>query len=96
MGELEALMESHWEKELSCASECGQCGKSLGRKDRRILSVYDHHPICMACKQVEETRADYPDQSKQTVAECIATTGKPYGDTASYCFHHFLPFSCKE
>jgi len=88
-------MESHWEKQLSCASHCRRCGNSLGRKDRRILSVYDHHPICLACKQAEEARPDYPDQSKQMVADCIATTGKPYGDTASYCFHHFLPFTCK-
>jgi hypothetical protein len=30
------------------------------------------------------------------IAECIAATGKPYGDTAGFCFHHFLPFTCKE
>jgi hypothetical protein len=68
----------------------------MGQRDKRILSVFDHHPICLACKQAEETRPDYPDQSKQMVADCIDATGKPYGDTASYCFHHFLPFTCKE
>jgi len=30
------------------------------------------------------------------IADCIAETGKPYGDTAGYCFHHFLPFRCKD
>jgi hypothetical protein len=28
------------------------------------------------------------------MAECITETGKPYGDPASYCFHHFCPFKC--
>ena len=89
-------MEEHWEKKLSCASNCRRCGEPLGKKDVRILSVLDHQPICTACKKAEETRPDYPDQSKQMIAECIAATGKPYGDTASYCFHHFLPFKCKD
>jgi hypothetical protein len=89
-------MEKHWEKELSCASRCQRCGGPLGKRDERILSVIDHQPICLACKQAEETRPDYPDQSKQMIAGCIATTGKPFGDTASYCFHHFLPFKCKD
>jgi hypothetical protein len=89
-------METQWERQLSCASRCGRCGKSLERKDQRVLSVFDHQPICAACKQAEETRADYPDQSKQMIAECIGATGKPYGHTASYCFHHFVPFRCKD
>jgi len=89
-------MEMNWEKQLSCASHCQRCRKPLGRKEPRVLSVFDHQPICSACKQAEETRADYPDQSKQMIAECIAATGKPYGDTAGFCFHHFLPFNCKE
>jgi hypothetical protein len=28
------------------------------------------------------------------MAECISETGKPYGDPASYCFHHFCPYKC--
>lgn len=89
-------MDTHWEKQLSCASRCQRCGNPLGRTEQRILSVFDHRPVCMACKQAEEVRADYPDQSKQMIADCIGTTGRPYGETASYCFHHFLPFTCKE
>jgi hypothetical protein len=89
-------MEEQWEKKLSCASRCQRCGEPLGKADGRILSVIDHQPICLACKQAEESRPDYPDQSKQMIAGCIAATGKPYGDTASYCFHHFLPFKCKD
>jgi hypothetical protein len=88
-------MEAQWEKTLSCARQCRRCGKSLEPKDGRVLSVFDHHPICGSCKQAEESRPDYPDRSKQMIGECIAATGKPYGDTASYCFHHFLPFTCK-
>lgn len=89
-------MEENWEKQIACASQCDRCGKSLGEKDRRILSVFDHQPICLDCKRDEEMRPEYADQSKLMIAECIQRTGKPYGDTASYCFHHFCPFSCKQ
>ena len=89
-------MSDQWEKELACASLCRRCNQPFGKKDRRILSVFDHQPICLACKQLEEKRPDYEDQSKQMVADCIARTGKPYGDAAGYCFHHFCPFTCKD
>ena len=49
----------------------------------------------MDCKRAEEKRPDYPDQSRQMIADCLSTTGKPYGDPAGYCFHHFCPFKCK-
>jgi hypothetical protein len=88
-------MEAQWQKQLSCASRCQRCAKPLEPKDRRVLSVFDHQPVCLSCKLAEETRADYPDRSKQMIADCIGATGKPYGDPAGYCFHHFLPFRCK-
>ena len=88
-------MEQNWEKELSCASECKRCGGPIEDKAQRILSVYDHQPICMACKSEEEKRPDYDDTSKQMIAQCMEETNKPYGDPASYCFHHFCPFKCK-
>ena len=88
-------MEENWEKQLACAKSCQQCGKSLQNKDRRLLSVYDHEPICMDCKNEEEKRPDFEDMSRQMIAACMETTNKPYGDPASYCFHHFCPFKCK-
>lgn len=88
-------MQDYWEKELACAGICTRCAQPLVSKDRRILSVMDHQPICLACKQAEEKRPDYADLSKQMLAECIGRTGKPYGDAAGYCFHHFCPFTCK-
>jgi len=87
------IMEN-WEKQLSCAEECSRCNKSLETKDRRILSVFDHQPICSDCKKEEEKRPNYEDATRQMMAECIAETSKPYGDPASYCFHHFCPFKC--
>ena len=87
-------MEENWEKELSCASQCKRCNTPLEEKERRILSVYDHQPICMECKREEEKRPDYDDASKQMIAGCMEQTNKPYGDPASYCFHHFCPFKC--
>ncbi len=88
-------MEKDWEKQLACVESCPRCGKTLQNKDRRLLSVYDHEPICMDCKKDEEKRPDYEDMSKQMIAVCMETTNKPYGDPASYCFHHFCPFKCK-
>jgi hypothetical protein len=88
-------MNNDWEKELSCASLCPRCQNSIGDKEPRILSVFDHQPICVSCRRQEEKRPDFADQSKQMIAECIAQTGKPYGDTASYCFHHFCPYTCR-
>jgi hypothetical protein len=89
-------MESAWEKKLACARQCHHCRTVLGPKDPRILSVFDHEPICASCKRVEEKRPDYADRSKQMIAGCIAETGRPYGEPAGYCFHHFCPFTCKE
>ena len=88
-------MKENWEQELSCANICLHCNRTLEDKDQRIMSVYDHVPICLDCKKVEEQRPDYSDVSKEMIAACIVDTGKPYGDPASYCFHHFCPFKCK-
>lgn len=83
-----------WKKTLSCAERCASCQQKLAPKDRRILSVYSHQPICMTCKQAEEKQADYADVSKQMIAQCIEDTGRPYGEPEGYCFHHFCPFKC--
>jgi len=29
------------------------------------------------------------------IAGCIGESGKPYGDPAGFCFHHFCPFRCR-
>ena len=84
----------NWEKHLACAKECSRCNRSLTDKERRILSVIDHQPICLDCKNEEEKKPDYKDASRLMMAECMEQTGRPYGDTASYCFHHFVPFKC--
>jgi len=88
-------MKEQWEKKLSCASTCQRCSGPFGKKDERFLSVFDHQPMCLKCKQAEEKQPGYENQSKQMIADCISTTGKPYGDPAGYCFHHFCPFKCK-
>jgi hypothetical protein len=93
--DVESAMEENWEKQLTCALDCHRCGKSFRNSDQRLLSVYDHQPICMSCKAEEEKRPDYEDMSRQMIAACMAKTNKPYGDPASYCFHHFCPFKCK-
>jgi hypothetical protein len=87
-------MQENWKKQLSCADQCERCNKAFGKKDQRLLSIFDHKPICMQCKKEEEKRSDYEDRSKEMIATCIQETNKPYGDPASYCFHHFCPFKC--
>jgi hypothetical protein len=58
-------MKDQWENELSCAIACNRCNTNLAARDQRILSVFDHQPICLACKQAEEKQPDYAEASKK-------------------------------
>ncbi|MEW5908647.1 MAG: hypothetical protein AB1659_02475 [Thermodesulfobacteriota bacterium] len=87
-------MEKLWEKNLSCAVSCSRCRKSLKGNDLRILSVYDHHPICMECKTEEEARTDYENISKEMIGTCMADVELKYSDPGGYCYFHFYPFKC--
>ena len=80
IGNVEYEMEENWEKQLACAIGCQRCGQPLQNKDQRLLSVYDHQPICMSCKAAEEKRPDYEDVSRRMITECMEKTNKPYGD----------------
>ncbi len=84
-----------WQEALSCAITCSRCESGLKPKDKRILSVYDHKPICLACKTEEEQRQDYEDVSREAIGNCMAETEIMYSDPQGYCFHHFYPFTCK-
>ena len=85
----------NWEEQLSCATACHRCNAALGVYEKRILSVYDHQPICLACKAQEEQRSDYETVSREMIGTCMAETETLYGDPGGYCFHHFYPFACK-
>lgn len=89
-------MKDPWEKDLSCATTCRRCDRRLVASDLRILSVYDHRPICMPCKAAEEKRSDYAEVSKHMIGTCMIESEVIYGDPGGYCFHHFYPFSCEE
>ena len=54
-------MQDDWTEKLSCAISCHRCEEKMDQKDPRILSVYDHEAICMACKKEEEQRPDAED-----------------------------------
>ena len=84
-----------WEEKLACAVACHRCNAGLKSNQQRILSVYDHEPICLACKKKEEQRADYETISRQTIGTCMAETEVLYSDPGGYCLHHFYPFTCK-
>lgn len=84
-----------WEKQLACALTCHRCEAELKPEAQRILSVYDHKPICMSCKSEEEKRDDYETVSRETIGSCMAESEVLYGDPQGYCLHHFLPFTCK-
>ena len=87
-------MSDEWQEKLSCAIACSRCEKGLKKSDLRILSVYDHEPICLECKKEEETRPDYQETSKETIGNLMAETEVLYGDPGGYCYHHFYPFKC--
>lgn len=87
-------MAERWDQKLACAAICSRCNQKMGPEDQRILSVYDHEPICMSCKRAEEQRPDYEQVSKQAIGECLIDTELAYGDPGGYCFHHFYPFTC--
>jgi hypothetical protein len=84
-----------WEEKLSCALACHRCNTALSPNAPRILSVYDHEPICMVCKAAEENRDDYETVSRNAIGACMAETEVMYSDPNGYCLHHFYPFTCK-
>ncbi|MBT8342991.1 MAG: hypothetical protein HKP58_11405 [Desulfatitalea sp.] len=84
-----------WQEKLTCALACQRCSKTLDPNDQRILSVYDHEPVCLPCKKEEEQRPDYEQVSREMIGTCMAETEMMYSDPGGYCFHHFYPFACK-
>jgi hypothetical protein len=87
-------MSASWKEKLSCATHCHRCSLKLAPSDLRILSVFDHEPICMSCKKLEEKRADYEETSKNAIGQCLMDVEVAYGDPGGYCYHHFYPFTC--
>jgi hypothetical protein len=66
----------------------------MKQSDERILSVYDHDPICMECKSKEEKQDDYEKVFRDTIGQCMAETEVMWGDPGGYCYHHFYPYTC--
>lgn len=87
-------MMEPWREELTCATHCFRCSQGLAPSDLRILSVYDHRAICMACKKLEEAQPDYQEVSMQVAEECLIHSESGAGDPRGYCYHHFYPYSC--
>ncbi len=87
-------MAEEWKEALSCALECGRCGTSLKPEDKRILSVYDHQPLCMKCKGEEEKLPDYEETAQKMIGACLADTELMYSDPGGYCYFHFYPLTC--
>ena len=89
-------MANQWENLVSCAVSCSRCDAGLGKGDPRILSVYDHQPICMDCKAAEERRDDYESASREMIGQCLIDTEIQYSDPGGYCYHHFYPYHCND
>jgi hypothetical protein len=85
-------MQDQWEHDLSCAIACNRCDAKLATGDQRILSVFDHRPICLACKRAEEKQPDYAEASKSMIGTCMMETEVMYGDPGGYCFFPLLSF----
>lgn len=88
-------MKDQWEKDLACAIACSRCDANLAAKDQRILSVFDHQPICLPCKKAEEKQPDYADASQKMIGTFMIETEVMYGDPGGYCYFHFYPFTCE-
>jgi hypothetical protein len=89
-------MTETWDYELSCATQCSRCHKTLDKSNERILSAYDHHAICMECKHHEEKQADYEKVFREMIGQCMADTEMMWGDPGAYCYHHFYPYTCTD
>jgi len=87
-------MTGDWKEKLECALYCPRCNRRLAATDPRILSVYDHEPICTDCKKEEESRPDYAEVSKNMIGECMADSELHYSDPGGYCYHHFYGYTC--
>ena len=87
-------MTEKWEEKLSCAFVCSRCNKELKSDENRILSIYDHNPICLSCKKDEEKKPDYETVSRKMIGNCMAETELMYSDPGGYCYFHFYPFKC--
>jgi len=89
-------MNDPWKEKIMCMIRCPRCNSSLAADDERILSVYDHEPICMKCKREEEKRPDYEEVSKNMIGTCMIDTEMAYSmDQTGYCYHHFNSYKCK-
>jgi len=89
-------MQQPWQEKIMCMIQCPRCGISMKGDDERILSVYDHEPICMKCKREEEKRPDYEEVSKNMIGTCMIDTEMAYSmDQTGYCYHHFNSYKCK-
>lgn len=89
-------MTANWEKTLACSIRCERCDNGLSAGDKRILSVYDHAPICLECKGKEEKRPDYEAVSRNMIGSLMAESEVIYSDPGGYCYYHFYPFDCKK
>ena len=88
-------MTSKWEEDITNATGCMRCDTEFKPGVARILSIYDHKPICMSCKKEEEARPDYEEVAKNVMGQCMADTEMFYGDPQDYCYHHFYPYTGK-
>lgn len=88
------MTAAQWETSLMCALECLRCHAPLKADTPRVLSVFDHQPICLACKRTEEARLDYPEISKNTIGQCLVDVELQQQDPGGYCYHHFYPYRC--
>jgi len=89
-------MNDPWKEKIMCMTQCPRCESSLKGNDQRILSVYDHEPICMTCKSEEEKRPNYEEVSMNMVGMCMIDAELSYSmDPKGYCYHHFNTYRCE-
>ncbi|SEM61561.1 hypothetical protein SAMN04489760_1273 [Syntrophus gentianae] len=88
-------MNDPCKEKIMCLSHCPRCDRPLKVKDERILSVYDHEPICMRCKSEEEKRHDYGEILQKMFWHCMINVQMAQGDPGRYYYNHFYTYKCQ-
>ena len=81
------------EEKMACAIQCSRCEKKIGPGDERILSVYDHEPICWRLQAAGKDRPDYKETSEAMIGQCMADSELHYGEPARFAFITSTPIN---
>ena len=89
-------MKDKWEENLSCAIRCAKCGKDLGSKDERVLSVYDHEVICMHVRKNKRHGTITRRSRKKSSVNVWPSKSRPWWTPEDTAFTTSIPTSADQ